>query len=126
MLCAQPDERAALDIALHCMGDYLLESFLGSVWMLHHPKVLSLRFERLAGAKGGGNDAEQREDVARTLAHLGLAGDAQKIAERLYDPSQPTFHHGTIDRWREVYTPAQLRHFEQRYGHLLDIFSYPK
>lgn len=126
VLQAQASEQDALTIALQCMGDYLLESFLGSVWMLHHPKVLSLSYERLVGAKGGGSDAEQLQEVARALRHLGLGGDAEKIASRLYDPSQPTFHRGTANAWRDVYTPQQLRVFEQRYGHLLDIYGYPR
>ena len=125
-LRAQASERDALDVAIHCMGEYLEESFLGSVWMLHHPKVLRLRYERLAGGRGGGNDAEQLEEVRRAIQHLGLAGDASQIASRLYDTSQPTFHRGTIDGWREVYTPRQLELFERRYGHLLDAYGYPR
>jgi hypothetical protein len=58
VLQSQPDESAALTVAIECMGQYLLESFLGSVWMLHHPKVLSLKYERLIGEKGEGNEAE--------------------------------------------------------------------
>jgi hypothetical protein len=125
VLQAQPTERDALDVALQCMGDYLTESFLGSVWMLHHPQVLKLRYERLVGERGGGRADHQLEEVASVLRHLGLAGDPRAIAARLYDPSQATFHRGSSEAWREVYTPAQLQLFERRYGHLLDIYGYP-
>lgn len=125
-LKAQPTERDALDVAIRGMGEYLEESFLGSVWMRYHPKVLQLRFEHLAGGRGGGSDAEQLEEVERALRHLGQAGDAKQIASRLYDPSQPTFHRGTIDAWRDVYTPEQLELFERRYGHILDAYAYPR
>jgi hypothetical protein len=125
VLQAQPTERDALDVALHCMGDYLTESFLGSVWMLHHPQVLKLRYERLVGEPGGGRAEEQLAEVGCTLRHLGLRGDAPSIAARLFDPSQATFHRGAAEAWRDVYTPPQLRLFEQRYGYLLDIYGYP-
>jgi hypothetical protein len=125
VLQAQATERDALEVALHCMGDYLTGSFLGSVWMLHHPKVLSLRYERLVGERGGGHVDEQVREVQCTLRHLGIDGDARAIAARLFDSSQATFHRGAADAWRDVYTPAQLRLFEQRYGHLLDIYGYP-
>ena len=126
MLCAQPSERDALSIAVDCMGDYLTESFLGSVWMLHHPKVLSIRYERLAGPPAGGDAAVQCEEISRVLRHLGLPGYVDRIASGLYDPTQRTFHRGRIDGWKEIYTPEILDRFEQRYGHLLDVYGYPR
>ncbi len=126
VLAAQPTERNALSVAIDCMGDYLLASFLGSVWMLHHPKVLSLSYERLVGAEGGGSARAQTEEVVRLLRHLGIDANAPQVASRLYDPSQRTFHRGTADGWKQVYTQEQLERFESRYGHLLDIFCYPR
>jgi hypothetical protein len=119
VLLDQPTERDALSVAIDTMGDYLTESFLGSVWMLHHPRVLCLTYERLRSESAAG-------DVARVLAHLGITGDPDNIASRLYDPSQRTFHRGTADGWKEVYTPEQIAAFERRYGHLLDIYGYPR
>jgi hypothetical protein len=126
VLGAQPSERDALDVAIDCMGDYLTQSFLGSVWMLHHPRVLTLRYERLVGTAGGGSDDAQRGEIAGLLRHLGVEGDPARIAPRLYDPSQRTFHRGRADGWRDVYTPEQLAAFDRRYGHLLDIYGYPR
>jgi hypothetical protein len=126
VLAAQRTERDALSVAIDCMGDYLLKSFLGSVWMLHHPNVLTLSYERLVGAEGGGSALEQAGEVARLLQHLGIEGNPQQIAARLYDPSQRTFHRGTADSWKQLYTREQLEQFESRYGHLLDIYSYPR
>jgi len=31
-----------------------------------------------------------------------------------------------VPRWNEVYTREQLERFESRYGHLLEIFGYPR
>jgi hypothetical protein len=124
VLQAQPTERDALSVAIDCMGDYLGGSFFDSVWMLHHPRVLPLTYERLVGSDGGGSRADQLHDIERVLQHLGIRGDPERIASRLYDPTQRTFHRGTADAWREVYTPEQLRRFEQRYGHLLDTYGY--
>jgi len=126
VLRARPSERDALDVALHCMGDYLRESFLGSVWMLHHPRVLTLRYERLVGPDGGGDRVQQVDEVARVLRHLDVDAPCEAIARRLYDPAQRTFHRGSADAWKDVYTPAQLRLFEQRHGDLLDIYGYPR
>lgn len=118
ILSAQATEHDALSVAIDTMGRMLEESFLGSVWMLHHPRVLSLTFECLR------SKAEALDEVSRVLRFLGLEGDAQQIASRLYDPSQRTFHHGDPDRWSEIYTPNLLRRFESRYGHLLDTYGY--
>jgi len=126
VLRAQETERDALGIALHCMGDYLESTFLQSVWMLHHPQVLSLGYERLVGERGGGTAAAQTREVQRVLDHLGLQGDAEAIAARLYDPSQPTFHRGVASAFQDVYTAEQLSFFEARYGHLLDIYGYSR
>jgi hypothetical protein len=126
VLAAQPDEGDALSVAIDCMGDYLQQSFLGSVWMLHHPNVLSLSYERLVGTEGGGGAREQMEEVTRLLLRLGIEADAQQVVARLYDPSQRTFHRGTADGWKQVYTRTQLERFESRYGYLLDIFGYPR
>jgi hypothetical protein len=121
---AQPTEGDALSVAIDCMADYLCQSFLGSVWMLHHPKVLRLTYEGLVGPEGGGSRAAQLEAVERVLRHLGIDGDIEAIASRLYDPSQRTFHRGTAHGWKDVYTPEQIRRFERRYGHLLDVYGY--
>ena len=60
------------------------------------------------------------------LRHLAIERDAQQIASRLYDASQRTFHRGTIHGWKDVYTSAQIQAFQARYGHLLDIYRYPR
>lgn len=120
VLSAQPTEGDALSVAINTMGDYLKQSFLGSVWMLHHPNVLTLSYERLR------DDAKNVAEVSRALRFLGLDGDARAIAANLYDPSQRTFHRGTAGGWKDVYTAEQLRRFESRYGHLLDIYRYAR
>jgi hypothetical protein len=119
VLLAQPTEQDALSVAIDTMGDYLTESFLGSVWMLHHPRVLTLTYEGLRSESAAA-------DVARLMAHLAITGDAPSIAARLYDPDQRTFHRGAPYGWRDVYTPDQIARFERRYGHLLDIYGYPR
>lgn len=126
VLRAQETERDALGIALHCMGDHLESTFLDSVWMLHHPQVLSVSHERLAGERGGGTAAAQTREVQRVLDHLGVQGDAGAVAARLCDPSQPTFHRGVANAFEDAYTAEQLSFFEARYGHLLDIYDYSR
>jgi hypothetical protein len=126
VLAAQPDEGSALSVAIDCMGDYLEQSFLGSVWMLHHPHVLALSYERLVGPEGGGSASQQLEEVTRLLLRLGIDADVSQVAAHLYDPSQRTFHRGRADGWKQVYTRPQLERFESRYGHLLDIFGYSR
>jgi hypothetical protein len=86
--------------------------------------VLSLSYERLVGTEGGGSASEQMEEVTRLLLRLGIEADAQQVVARLYDPSQQTFHRGTAEGWKQVYTRTQLERFESRYGYLLDIFGY--
>ncbi len=126
VLQAQPSESDALSVAIDCMGDYLTKNFLDSVWMLHHPQVIRVRYESVVGAEGGGSAEEQSQTLANVLARLGVANDPASIAPKLYDPAQRTFHRGRIDSWREVYSEQQLRVFEQRYGHLLDTYGYAR
>jgi hypothetical protein len=129
ILRAQPDESAALDVAIRTMGAYLRQSFESSLWLLFHPRACRLSYERLVGARGGGSDEEQHALVAEVMGHLGIAprGPAEiaVVAARLYDPHKRTFTRGQADAWRSAYTPAQLRAFERRYGDLLDLYGYP-
>ncbi len=128
ILKAQPDESAALDVAIRTMGGYLRQSFESSQWLLFHPRACRLTYERLVGARGGGSDEAQQRLVAEVMAHLGMAAhggaEVAAVAARLYDPEKRTFSRGQADAWRGVYTSAQLRAFERRYGDLLDLYGY--
>ncbi|HEX2222692.1 MAG TPA: hypothetical protein VHN15_00650 [Thermoanaerobaculia bacterium] len=127
ILRAQPDEAAALDVAIRTMGDYLRQSFESSQWLLFHPRACRMSYERLVGSRGGGSDAEQLRTVAAVMDHLGIRDrDPAEVAGQLYDTGQRTFFRGQADAWREVYTPDQLRAFHRRYADLLELYGYER
>lgn len=64
---------------------------------------ITVRFEDLIGARGGGSDERQHAEVARILEHLGYGTTTQsatELAERLFSERAITFRAGTIDSWR--------------------------
>lgn len=124
ILRAQKTPAAALDLAIQCMTDYLTDNFLSSLWMLHHPQVCQVSYERLVGPAGGGSAEIQAAEVNRVLAHAHSQVNLDRILPRLYDPTQRTFHRGQAHAWRDSYSPAQLQAFNDKYRHLLELYGY--
>ncbi len=124
ILQAQKTEAAALDVAIECMADYLNDNFLGSLWMLHHPRVCRVSYERLVGPSGGGTAESHAAEVNRVLAHANSRLNPDQLSSRLYDPTQRTFHRGQAYAWKDVYSQAQLRAFNEKYRHLLKLYGY--
>lgn len=123
-LAACEDESEALDVGMRLLADSLQASYRQSAWMLFHPRVCRTTYEGLVGPRGGGSVAEQEAQVGRVMAHVGVTGNPESVASRLYDPTQRTFHRGVAERWRSVYRPEQLAAFEQLHGALLETYGY--
>ncbi len=91
------------------------------------PDTLVLRFEDLVGARGGGDEREQRAAVARLSAHVGVALDARALeaaAASAFDPRSPTFRRGACGEWRERFSDAHAAAFERVAGGLLAELGY--
>ena len=124
ILQAQKTEAAALDLAIQCMTDYLNDNFLSSLWMLHHPQVCQVSYERLVGPTGGGTEESQAAEVKRVLAHANSRVNPDRLLPRLYDRTQRTFHRGQAHAWKESYSQAQLQAFNDKYRSLLELYGY--
>ncbi len=104
--------------------DYLA-SFEG--WR-RDPGTLTLRFEDLVGARGGGDDSWQSAAFTRLARHAGMEENpalVQHGAERAFNPKAGTFFRSRIGRWREegqssvqaVLSAPDLRAWVGRWGY---------
>lgn len=100
------------------------------------PSMLLLRFEDMR--------ADPRAAFLRILDHLGIPADAARVdravalatPERVnatfrseiaarHSPGDGAGQGGVVERWREAYTPAQQKLFEDRAGPVLRALGYP-
>jgi hypothetical protein len=117
------DERIAFGIDY--FEPFVFAKFRESAWLLRHPHVLCCSFERLVGAQGGGDDAQQRREVARLTEFAGCQADVAQLARSIFDPRSRTFFSGRRDGWQERFTAADLKRFDEKYGDVLETFGYP-
>lgn len=113
------------DVSLSMLGPlHPITVFRDMRYLALHPRCVTVRYEDLAGARGGGSAERQERAVASVLAAFHLDGDARRLAARLYDPGAAMFNVGRIGRWREELSAAQLRTFERNYGDVLAAYGY--
>jgi hypothetical protein len=89
--------------------------------------VLSIRFEDLIGARGGGDNARQREVIARIWNVLGLPPDPmaiERIAERAFSSVSPTFRKGSTGQWRDVFDDEIRDAFKKYAGWTVIDYGY--
>jgi hypothetical protein len=93
-----------------------LRSFAG--WS-DDPRTYTTRFEDLVGARGGGSDHLQLDEVRRIAAHVGRPLDvavAQAIAQKTWSTRSSTFRKGIIGDWRNHFTEAHVQEFKSVAG----------
>jgi hypothetical protein len=105
----------------------LVERYRRCLGWLDAPGVLVLRFEDLIGSNGGGDDARQREAVARVVDYLGLdlsVADCARVAEQVFFTGAETFHKGRIGSWSEVFDAQTRKRFATEMGEVLSMLGY--
>lgn len=112
-----------LDFAIHDQGFPFREAYRKNRWLLHHPDVLSIRYEDLVGAQGGGSDARQLSCVERVLSHVGSARSAKQLAAALYGGTK-TFARGQLAGFRNTLSSALQTAFEKELGDVLSAYGY--
>lgn len=86
-------------------------------WM-NAKKFYTVRFENLVGAKGGGSDEAQFEEIKKMAEHIGLKLAPEKIkeiGENLFGGSK-TFRSGQIGGWKKHFTPEMKAAFKKAPG----------
>ncbi len=78
-----------------------------SPWMAF-PNVLTLGFEDIVGAEGGGDPSVQRALIWSIQVRLALPGDPADVAARLFDRNSPTFRDGRIGSHLTAFRGAEL------------------
>jgi len=111
---------------------------MGSVVDFYHmympwqdcPDVYTVNFEKLVGAKGGGSDAEQYQEISNICAYLGLERSPEQIkalGDNLFGNKKSlTFVKGLIGQWRETFCSAQKLIFKIFANDLLVELGYEK
>jgi hypothetical protein len=91
------------------------------------PAGMTVLFEDLIGARGGGSRDEQVSRVAEVLDFLGYPADSSAaIAERMFTEKAITFRSGRIDSWRDDLTPDLVREIEDRCGDTMARLGYSR
>ena len=127
-LVALPSHRARLRIMIEGNeGTASVPDRFGAFhgW-LREPDSLTVRFEDLVGAAGGGNDAAQRREVARLAEHLGERRSAEEIdavCGALWGGTA-TFRKGEIGQWREEFDDELRDLARRRMGDIVAQLGY--
>jgi hypothetical protein len=101
-----------------------VSEFEDALWLLRHPNVCKVSFEDLVGPAGGGSEESQRRAVRRIIEFVDSDADPDAISGALFNPRSFTFHKGQIGGWREHFSPEHEAIFNERYGKLLELYSY--
>jgi hypothetical protein len=113
-------------------GNTLAKNFEKASELMSWPRVLTIRFENLVGAQGGGNQESQLKELQKICAfyHIHLSqeeleniafslwGDAETVGE------QNTFNVGRIGRWKECYQEHHIAAFKHYWNQYLIDWGY--
>lgn len=109
--------------------DWLLGSFRDRVggflpW-LEFPNVISLSFEELIGAAGGGDEGAQLDLIWSLMLKLQAPGIDTDIAAKVFNRDSPTFREGQSGAYLNQLPPALIQRFATANADLLARFGYP-
>jgi hypothetical protein len=91
---------------------------------LDFPNVISLSFEELVGAAGGGSADVQLDLIWSILLKLQIPGDPQQIAARLFNRDAATFRAGQIGTFTHELPSPMLGKFAKSNKDILAAFGY--
>jgi len=101
--------------------------FLG--W-LDDRQCLSLRFEDVIGARGGGERSRQIDALQKLHEHTGLGTlpgrRAELLGHALFDADALTFRSGQVQDWQREFSPGVRELFAAEANGLLDVLGYPR
>lgn len=88
-----------------------------------------VHFEHLVGARGGGDDEQQRQTVRDLYAYLQAPIDEtglQGIMDSCFSSASPTFRSGQIGSWRNRFNADHRQLFDEQAGDLVGVWGYER
>jgi hypothetical protein len=79
----------------------LRERITGFIPWMDFPNVISLSFEELIGAAGGGSDTDQLQLIWSIQLKLQVPGNPGDVATRIFNPDSATFRSGQIGAYKK-------------------------
>jgi len=89
--------------------------------------ALIVRFEDLAGLRGGADPDVQAKTLRTIAAHFRIDlddGMVEDIVQVMHNTHTPTLRKGQVDRWRSEFTPEMCRLTDESLGGLIDELGY--
>lgn len=89
--------------------------------------ALVVRFEDLAGQRGGADSDTQQLTIRAIAEHLGVSLSQKQLNDTVFLMSSsetPTLRKGQVDRWRTEFTPAMQRMADDSLGGLIEELGY--
>lgn len=93
-------------------------------WLLTHPKVCNVSYEKLVGVKGKSTTKEQYLCVSKIMVHLSVEGCPKEVARSIYSKQSRTFRKGTIGEWKSCFSEKNKEDFNLKYRDILDLYGY--
>ncbi len=103
----------------------LRERIGGFLPWLNFPNVISLSFEELIGAAGGGSDTDQLQLIWSIQLKLQVPGDPSHIAAHLFNPNSATFRSGQLGGYKKELPAPIISDFLSRNEDILTKLGYP-
>jgi len=122
-----PDTHSRLKyfLSTHILSEKYHVAFQTHAYLFLSDKVCQVRYERLAGARGGGSHDTQVMEVRKVMRHLRVGGQAEEIARDIYRTDTASFHSGSLDSWRPHFNEEIMALFKKRYPQaILDLYGY--
>lgn len=105
------DERVSRLLNDNWLIGSLRERIVGYLPWLEFPNVISLSFEELIGAAGGGNDVDQLLLIWSIQLKLQIPGNSRDIASRIFNPDSATFRSGQLGAFKNNLPPKVIDNF---------------
>jgi RNase H-fold protein (predicted Holliday junction resolvase) len=119
------EERVARLLNDNWLVGTLRDRIGGFLPWLDFPNVISLSFEELIGAAGGGNDVDQKQLIWSIQLKLQVPGDPSKIASHLFNPDSATFRSGQLGGYTDELPEHLISDFVSRNQDILIKMGYP-
>lgn len=118
------DERVSLLINDRWLLGSIEQRVANFACWLRFPNVISISFEEIVGAIGGGDDETQLKAIWAIMLKLQIEGSPKEIAQKIYNPKSDTFNKGQIGNFQTELTGEHLKQFAALDQEFMHLFGY--